>query len=84
MCGTTMELFHRLIDPECAEVRRFISEDPALSELVNFRNIDISESALASLKKLTAGSVQIPCLKTATQHFIGSAAILKHLMDTRV
>jgi glutathione S-transferase len=73
---STLELYHRIADSESARVRRMISE---LGIEVNFRNVDISESAQLEMKNQT-GSIRVPALRTAEGRWLfGPAEIEGHL-----
>lgn len=72
-----MTLYHRLADPDCARVRRRITE-LGLAAQVNFRNVDVSEKALAALKDLV-GADQVPCLENEGKVYMGASAILQFL-----
>lgn len=56
-----MVLFHRIADLDCARIRKLIVE-LNLSEHVQFRNIDVSESSAKALLELT-GKANIPVME---------------------
>lgn len=72
-----MTLYHRLADPECAQVRRQIVA-LGVGEKVNFRNVDVSESALKALTDLL-GKDQVPCMEAQGRTYVGASAILQFL-----
>ncbi len=61
MSDARHELFHRLADVASAEVRKLIV-DAGIRDEVDFRNIDVSETALAELRLLSGGDTP-PALK---------------------
>lgn len=70
-------LFHRIIDTESARVRNWLVSH-GFKEKINFRNVDISESALAKLKELTGKDI-VPCLVYDGQILVGRQAIEQHM-----
>ena len=70
------ELFHRITDVASARVRRLIVE-LELKEEIDFRNIDVSESAQKDF--LGRGGRQIPALWTGEEMIQGAEEIEKYL-----
>lgn len=77
-----MTLYHRLADPDCAEVRRKILA-LGLAEKVNFRNVDMSANGLAALQGLL-GQDRVPTLETQGKIYVGKAAILQFLEQSGI
>ena len=74
-------LYHILNDEGCAEVRRFIVQHN-LTDQIEFRNIDRSESAIKDLQN-HQGSLQVPFLVDHKKFYEGSAEILQFLQGLR-
>ena len=72
-----MELFHRLSSAECGEVRAWIVHN-SLKEKINFRNVDVSDSALKALQDLTASDA-VPVLSTDSKFYFGKLQIIEYL-----
>ncbi len=71
------ELFHEIVDPGSARVRKFVS-DRELNSEVKFRNVAFDEP-LAKLKVL-GGDGTVPSLWDGETLFVGADAILARLL----
>lgn len=72
------KLYHRLSQPESADVRRLVKELGLLDDL-SFANIEVGERDLGELKAAT-GADQTPVLRVSgTEWLVGRDAIFKKL-----
>lgn len=78
---TPYVLFHRISDPESATVRKFIVDND-LKDKIDFRNVDISESAAKDLARYNLES-PIPSLWTGERLISGRHQILGFLSSKK-
>lgn len=72
-----LELFHQIVDPGSARVRKLIS-DRELTPDVKFRNVAFDEPA-AKLKAL-GGDGTVPALWDGQTLFVGADAVIARLL----
>ena len=74
-----IELFHRLTDPACAEVRRYLLAH-GLAAVTEFRNIENGEEARADLLART-GDLQVPTVYLDGVRLVGAESVLSALKE---
>jgi hypothetical protein len=72
-----LELFHLIVDPGSARVRKFVTERELEAD-VSFRNIAF-DGPLAKLKSV-GGDGTVPALWDGTQLFVGADAVMARLL----
>lgn len=72
----SFELFHQMVDPGSARVRRFVSERE-LTAVVKFRNLSFEEHRLR-LEKYGGGTA-VPALWDGERLFAGADAVIARL-----
>lgn len=72
-----LQLFHRIADPECARVRKWLVAR-GLSSEITFRNVESGEQAKADWRDL--GEPPVPALLDDDQIFKGRREIIDHLL----
>jgi hypothetical protein len=73
----SLELFHLIVDPGSARVRKFVT-DRELNADVKFRNVGFDEP-MAKLKSL-GGDGTVPALWDGEQLFVGADAVIARLL----
>ena len=73
----SFELFHELVDPGSARVRKFVTERELTAE-VKFRNVAFDEAS--SKLKAVGGDGTVPSLWDGHTLFVGADAVIARLL----